>query len=298
MLTLRQLRYFDALAAQRHFGRAANQCHVTQPALSMQIAELEKELAVALVERRTHAVSLTEEGAEVARRAKQILRSVSDLIDYSRHRGQVLVGQLRLGVIPSIGPYLLPGVLPALKTAYPELKLSLRESQTQHLIAELQDGKIDLALLALPIEEAGLEELALFEDPFHLALPASHRLTKRKRISHGALGKERLLLLEEGHCLRDQAIAFCRNFGVTEFDEFGTSSLSTIVQMVANGYGVTLLPRMSVPLEVRGNDQVSALPFEPPVPRRTIGLVWRRTSPRKDDFVTLGQLISQVREPK
>ena len=298
MLTLRQLRYFDALAAQRHFGRAANQCHVTQPALSMQIAELEKELAVALVERRTHAVSLTEEGAEVARRAKQILRSVSDLIDYSRHRGQVLVGQLRLGVIPSIGPYLLPGVLPALKSAYPELKLSLRESQTQHLIAELQDGKIDLALLALPIEEAGLEELALFEDPFHLALPASHRLTKRKRISHGALGKERLLLLEEGHCLRDQAIAFCRNFGVTEFDEFGASSLSTIVQMVANGYGVTLLPRMSVPLEVRGNDQVSALPFEPPVPRRTIGLVWRRTSPRKDDFVTLGRLISQVREPK
>lgn len=298
MLTLRQLRYFDALADQRHFGRAAQQCHISQPALSMQIAELEKQLGVILVERRSPAIALTGEGAEIARQAKHILRAVSDLTDYGRHRGRVLVGQLRLGVIPSIGPYLLPGVLPALKETFPELKLSLRETQTQHLIAELQDGKIDLALLALPIEEAGLEELALFEDPFHLALPARHRLAKRKRVSHGELGKERLLLLEEGHCLRDQAMAFCRNFGVTEFDEFGATSLATIVQMVANGYGVTLLPRMSVPLEVRANDKVCALPFELPVPQRTIGLVWRRTSPRKVDFVELGQLISNVMAPK
>ena len=298
MLTLRQLRYFDALADQQHFGRAAEHCSITQPALSMQIADLEKELGVALVERRPSAIGLTEEGKEVARRAKQILHGVADLVDYGRHRGRVLVGRLRLGVIPSIGPYLLPGVLPALKRAYPELKLSLRETQTQHLIAELQDGKIDLALLALPIETPGLEELALFEDPFHLALPQHHRLAKRKTVSHSALGSERLLLLEEGHCLRDQAIAFCRNFGVTEFDEFGATSLSTIVQMVANGYGTTLLPRMSVPLEVRGNDQVCALPFDPPVPQRTIGLVWRRTSPRKADFEELGRLVCEIMAPE
>lgn len=298
MLTLRQLRYFDALADQQHFGRAAEHCSVTQPALSMQIAELEKELGVALVERRSSSIALTEQGTEVASRAKQILRSVADLVDYGQHHGQVLVGQLRLGVIPSIGPYLLPGVLPALKRQHAELKLSLRETQTQHLISELQDGKIDLALLALPIEAPGLEELALFEDPFHLALPRHHRLAGQDRVSHAALGAERLLLLEEGHCLRDQAIAFCRNFGVTEFDEFGATSLSTIVQMVANGYGTTLLPRMSVPLEVRGNSEVCALPFEAPVPRRTIGLVWRRTSPREADFVELGRLISEVASPQ
>ena len=297
MLTLRQLRYFEALAEQCHFGRAAQQCNVSQPALSMQIAELEKDLGITLVERGPRGVSLTDAGAEIARRARQILSSVADLADYGQHRGRVLVGDLRLGVIPSIGPYLLPSVLPALKQKFPELRLSLRETQTQHLIAELLDGQIDVTLLALPIEERGIEEMVLFEDPFQLALHKGHRLASEKCVTQGSLNSERLLLLEEGHCLRDQTIAFCKNSGLGDYDEFGASSLATIVQMVANGYGITLLPRMSLPVEVRDDETIRVLPFEPPVPERTVGLAWRRTSPRKADFVELGRLIIEIMAP-
>ncbi len=292
--TLRQLRYFGTLAETLHFGRAAERCHITQPAMSLQIAELEKSLRVALIERRSRGITLTQEGEEIARRIRAILTDVKDLEDYAHHRSKMLVGQLKLGVIPTIGPYVLPSVLPALKQEFPHLELAVRETHTEHLVRELHETKIDVALLALPVDSPGLEELALFNDAFHLAVPADHPLANQNTVSHDALQEERILLLEEGHCLRDQAVAFCQTARAGGFDELAASSLSTIAQMVANGYGVTLLPDMATAVEMRDEDDMHILRFHEPAPYRIIGLVWRRTSPRKEEFAELGRAITRT----
>lgn len=294
MPTFRQLRYFDALASHAHFGRAAEQAHVTQPALSMQIAEFEKELGVPLVERQARATVLTEEGREVARRARDILLAVDDLVDYARHHRAPLTGSLRMGVIPTIAPYLLPRVLPLLKERYPELRLRLRESQTAVLLEEVLAGQLDAALLALPVEQEGVAAMPLFEDAFLLAMPESHRLAGRDHVWPKEIAGEPLLLLEEGHCLRDQTMAVCRNAGATEFDIFGATSLSTLSELVINGYGLTLLPEICVPFEARRR-RLAVRPFADPVPARTLGLAWRKTSPRKADFEAFGQAIVEAR---
>ena len=294
MISLRQLRYFQAVAQHAHFGRAAEACAVSQPALSMQIQELEKELKVALIEWRRQGVRLTDEGREVARRAQRILADVRDLTDYARHRAGLLCGPLHLGVIPSIAPYLLPPLLPLIRRAFPELELHLRETQTQTLVAELGEGKLDLLLLALPVDGPDIETTALFEDAFMLAVSASRRIKGPVRMTPKLLANDRLLLLEEGHCLRDQALDFCNLRQVEDLDTFGASSLSTIVQLVANGYGVTLLPELSVPLEAR-NGAIQVVRFADPQPARQIGLAWRATSPRKRDFAELGRLICSAR---
>jgi LysR family transcriptional regulator, hydrogen peroxide-inducible genes activator len=293
MITLRQLRYLEALAQHRHFGRAAGACAVTQPALSMQIRELEQELEVDLVERRAGAVALTEIGQEVARRGERVLAATRDLVDFARHRGRILSGGLKLGVIPSLAPYVLPKVLPVLQARYPDLRIELRETQTRMLVEELMGGNLDLILLALPIQEAEVETIRLFEDSFLLAVPAADPLPEAARVTAAQIDRDRLILLEEGHCLRDQALAYC---GSTRPDApmgLGATSLATVMQMVANGYGVTLVPEVAIDVEVR-DERVKLLRFAAPEPGRTVGLGWRRTSPRKVDFVALGQLVVEA----
>jgi LysR family hydrogen peroxide-inducible transcriptional activator len=292
MITLRQLRYLDALARHRHFGRAAEDCAVSQPALSMQIRDLERFLGIELVERRTGEASLTETGADIARRAKRILSAVHDLADFAHHRGQALCGPLRLGVIPSLAPYLLPRMLPLLQERYPDLRLELRETQTLTLLDELERGGLDAVMVALPVANADMETLPLFEDSFLLAVPASDTLPAMQEVTPDSIDTRRLILLEEGHCLRDQALAFCSVTG-RDTIEFGATSLTTVMQMVANGYGVTLLPEIAVGIEVR-DERVRLLPFSEPKPRRTIGLAWRRTSSRAHDFRALGDIVIET----
>jgi LysR family hydrogen peroxide-inducible transcriptional activator len=292
-ISLRQLRYFDALARTLHFGRAAEQCAVTQPALSMQIQELEKELGVVLIERTRIGAKLTPQGEEIARRTGQILAGVRDLADYALHTGRVLAGPLRLGVIPTIAPYVLPKLLPALRAAYPDLDLHLREAQTQYVLADLAGGRLDAVLLSLPIDEPEIETLELFDDDFVLAMPAGRPLPGKALATPKLFENERLLLLEEGHCLRDQALSFCSLKQVQNLDTFGTTSLSTLVQMVANGFGVTLLPKMSLETEAK-RDGIQLLAFAPPEPSRKIGLAWRKSSPRRGDFTGLGAIIAKL----
>lgn len=293
MITLKQLRYLSALAEHRHFGRAADACAITQPALSMQIRELERILAAQLVERRPGEVVLTEIGREVAARGEQMLASARDLEDYARHGRAVLSGPLTLGVIPTLAPYALPRLLPKLQERYPQLRVELRETQTKVLVDELTRGDLDVIILALPIVEPDVETLPLFDDPFLLAVPASDPRPRRARISAQDIDQDRLILLEEGHCLRDQALAFCANSRRGGSMGLGATSLATVMQMVANGYGVTLLPQVAVAVEAR-DERVKLLQFAPPQPGRTVGLAWRRTSPRKADFAALGQVANEA----
>ena len=292
MITLRQLRYLASLARHRHFGRAAEECAVTQPALSMQVRELEREIGTELVERRAGEIALTETGVEVAQRAEHILAETRDLVDFARHR-DVLSGELRLGIIPTLAPYVLPHVLPRLPSAYPRLHLEVRETQTKILLEELVDGSLDVVMLALPVQAAEVETLRLFDDPFLLAVPAADPLPARGRVSVEEVDRHRLILLEEGHCLRDQALAFCAAATGDAPAGLGATSLTTVMQMVANGYGVTLLPEVAAGVEVR-DKRVKLVRFIEPEPARTIGLAWRRTSPRKRDFAALGELFTQT----
>ncbi|MEA2882707.1 MAG: LysR family transcriptional regulator, hydrogen peroxide-inducible s activator [Bradyrhizobium sp.] len=293
MISLRQLRYFEAVARSRHFGKAAGQCAVTQPALSMQIQELEKTLGVQLIERGRHGVMLTEAGREIAGRASRILADTRDIVDFARRQGSVLAGPLHLGVIPSVAPYVLPALLPLIREKFPDLDLHLRETRTDHLVEELLDGGLDLLLLALPVENPEIETIKLFNDRFLLAMPKSRQVSNRIRATPELMQQDRLLLLEEGHCLRDQALSWCSLRRIDNIDTFGASNLSTIVQMVANGLGMTLLPELSINLECRRGD-IRLMRFADPQPRRVVGLAWRRSSPRKRHFVELGKLITQA----
>jgi LysR family hydrogen peroxide-inducible transcriptional activator len=295
MISLRQLRYFASLARHRHFGRAAEDCAVTQPALSMQIKELEREIGADLVERRPGEVALTATGTEVAQRAEHILAAARDLVDFARH-SETLAGSLKLGIIPTLAPYLLPRLLPRLQRAYPSLRLDLRETQTAVLTAELVAGDLDCALLALPIEHAEVDTLALFRDRFLLAAPA-HEPMPRRALKAKDVDQSRLILLEEGHCLRDQALAFCATKPHDSAAGLGSTSLATVMQMVANGYGVTLVPEIAADVEVR-DTRVALKRFAAPEPGRTIGLAWRKTSPRRRDFDALGAAVKAALLPR
>jgi LysR family transcriptional regulator, hydrogen peroxide-inducible genes activator len=292
-VTLKQLRYFDALVREQHFGRAADACSVTQPALSMQIQELEASLGIALVERTRAGVKLTPKGAEIALRAQRLLSDARDLIDYAKQSTGVLSGSLRLGVIPSVAPYLLPPLLPLLREKYPDLVLHVRETQTQPLTEELVEGKLDVLLLALPLKHPDIEGLAIFDDRFLLAMPSSTKLTGRVRATKELIAGDRLLLLEEGHCLRDQALTFCSLQQVDAVNTFGASSLSTIVEMVSAGLGITLLPEICLGVESRNRD-LKLIRFADPEPSRSLGLAWRRSSPRGEDFKALAALVAKA----
>ncbi len=293
MPTLKQFRYLDALARERNYARAAASCRISQPALSMQIKELEGELGVALVERGRGVFALTAAGNEIVKRARAILRATDDLVDFARHADRPLSGTLRFGVIPTIAPYLLPRALPLIRARFPDITLELREAQTADLVDDLSRGTLDLVLLSLPIEAPDIETMHLFDDRFLLVTAADESLDERKRVDISSLDERRLLLLSEGHCLRDQALSLCRTADRQTLGELGATSLTTIVQMVANGFGATLLPEMAIDAEVR-DDRTALLRFRDPQPSREIGLAWRRTSARKSDFVAVGQALSEL----
>jgi LysR family hydrogen peroxide-inducible transcriptional activator len=299
VISLRQLRYLDALARTRHFGRAAELVNVTQPALSMQIKDMEAELGALLIERRRNDVQLTPVGVEVHRRGQEILNATRDLTDFARHGAKPLTGALSLGIIPSIAPYLLPAVLPLLRERFPELRLRLRETQTRTLIYELVAGDLDVILLSLPLQHPDIETKALFEDRFVYVTNARDAAAeKSKRIELSAVDESRLLLLEEGHCLRDQALQFCRTAHSSTAigkPDLGAASLSTIMQLISNGFGATLLPEMALRAELGTNPDVRALRFSNPEPSRQVGLAWRRSSSRKQDFLLLGQVFVEAR---
>lgn len=288
--TIRQLEYAVAVADHRQFRRAAEACAITQPALSTQIRDLEELLGVQLFERDRRGILLTPEGEEVVRRARQVLADLDQLCESARC-GAPLTGPLRLGVIPTVAPYLLPRVLPAVRAAYPDLQLILREDQTGRLLEQLDGGKLDVLLLALGVEGVREPTLPLYDEPFVVAARRGHRLLEREAISEHELAAERVLLLEDGHCLRDQALSVCRLAGAEESANVQATSLGTLAQMVSGGLGVTLLPLLSVEVEAPADGPTGVRPFAAPAPRRTIGLTWRPTSARADEYRLLGELI-------
>jgi LysR family hydrogen peroxide-inducible transcriptional activator len=295
MVTLRQLRYFETLSRTRHFGMAAGQCAVTQPALSMQIKALEQELGISLVERCGNTIALTLAGQEIAARAEAILTQVRELTDFASQQRGVLTGPLRLGIIPSVAPYLLPSLLHGVATNYPALDLLVRETQTDTLVQELVRGDLDAALLALPVSHGQLETMELFDDRFMIAVQARAASEWSPENLHIRMVRERLLLLEEGHCLRDQALQFCQIANVQARKALGAASLTTIMQMVAAGHGITLLPELCTNAEV-DRQRIALIPFPQDPPKRIIGLAWRRTSTRKADFAALGTLIREIHQ--
>ena len=287
-VTLKQLRYFDALARLGHFGRAAEACAISQPALSMQIKELEEALGGILLERGARKAWLTKLGEEVSQRVRDVLRSVDELEDFSRASRDRLVGRLRIGMIPTIAPYLLPAFIGNLTRLYPELDIHARETVTPKLIQELAEGRLDAAIVALPVSEPSLAEVALFAENFLLVRPGKDEGTPVP--SREMLREMRLLLLEEGHCFRDQALSFCNMQSSPPRDVLDASSLSTLVQMVSAGIGVTLIPEMAVAVETR-SASVSVVRFKNPQPSRTIGMIWRKTSPLARQFLQISEVV-------
>jgi LysR family hydrogen peroxide-inducible transcriptional activator len=288
-VTLRQLRYFVALARHGHFGRAAEACAISQPALSMQIKDLEEGLGGVLLERSARQVALTTFGEEAAPRVRHILRLVDELGDLARASRDRLAGRLRIGMIPTIAPYLLPTVIANLAQIHPELDIHVRETLTATLIQELADGRLDTAIVALPVSEPSLVEVALFSEHFLLVRPRQDEGTPVP--SSKMLRAMRLLLLEEGHCFRDQALSFCNTQSSPPREVLDASSLSTLVQMVGAGLGVTLIPEMAVAVETR-SASVSVSRFKNPQPSRTIGMIWRKTSPLARQLLQFSEVVS------
>jgi LysR family hydrogen peroxide-inducible transcriptional activator len=292
MVSLKQLRYFDALAAAGHFGRAAQNSGISQPALSMQIRDLEKTLGGALIERTGGGAHLTQLGSEVASRAARILAAVSDLEGLAHVQGAVLAGHMRLGVIPSIAPYLLPGLLSLAQEQYPDLRLLVRETITETLVDELTAGSLDAIVASLPLDAAELVAMPVFEDPFLLAVRAGSPHAARSPAMTDLISADELLLLEDGHCLRDQALEVCHAIDPRRLRSFGATSLATLLQLVAAGHGVTLVPQLAVNAGVPLDERVRLIRFAEPEPKRTVAVAWRRNSPRERDFGALAELVS------
>ncbi|MFV3131358.1 LysR substrate-binding domain-containing protein [Niveispirillum sp. KHB5.9] len=292
-MTLKQLRYFDALARLGHFGRAADDCAISQPALSMQIKELEEVLGAPLFERGPRQIWLTGFGEEFATRVRDILRSVDELGDLGRAARDRLAGRLRIGVIPTVAPYLLPAIIGDLTRQNADLDIHVRETVTPRLLHELLEGRLDTAVVALPVSEPSLTEVALFEENFVLVRPAEEE--GKPVPGPDALREMRLLLLEEGHCFRDQALSFCNMHSALPRELLDGSSLSTLVQMVGSGIGVTLIPEMAVPVETR-SASVSIARFKAPEPSRTIGMVWRKSSPLSKQLLSIADLVRRAGE--
>jgi LysR family hydrogen peroxide-inducible transcriptional activator len=287
-MTLQDLRYLVALAEHGHFGRAATACNVSQSTLSTQIKNLELQLGVKLFERTTKSVSVTAVGREIAGRARQVLEEVDAIMSVAHTISGPLSGGFSLGVIPTLGPYVLPWLIPALKRDYPELRLALREDLTAPLLERLASHRLDAALMALPVPDGRLETLALFDEPFWFAEPKGRKPAAANIMTENELHGQRLLLLTEGHCLRDQALAICRTTDREDEGDFRATSLETILQMVATGLGSTLLPAMACS-EARSR-AVTTRPLEAGVGRR-IGLVWRRSYPRPSDIHLLAETL-------
>lgn len=290
-ITLKHLRYFEALAHHNHFGRAADVCAISQPALSVQMKELERILGAPLIERGARQIRLTQLGENFAARARDVLCSVDELGDLARASQNDLSGPFRIGIIPTIAPYLLPAFVKSLSLHHPELDPHPREAVTQRLIEDLLDGRLDAAIVALPVSEPSLSEVALFDEDFVLVRPEED--AEKPVPSSDMLKEMRLLLLEEGHCFRDQAISYCNLSSSLPRDLMEASSLSTLVQMVGAGIGVTLIPEMAVPIETR-SAAVSIARLPTPQPSRTIGMVWRNTNPLAEHLTSIAELFREV----
>ena len=289
--TLRQLRYLVAVVDRCHFGQAAAACNVSQSTLSAGIQELEDLLGAPLLERTKRTVVPTALGRDVADRSRDLLKGAEELMDVAQAAREPMAGPLRLGVIPTVGPFLLPRALPRLRETFPKLQLYLREDQTARLLERLDAGELDAVLLALPYALGDLEVMDLGEDRFSVVYPADHRLPATGAVTPADIARENLLLLEDGHCLRDQALAACELESARRNTAFNGTSLHTLAQMVANGLGVTLMPQMALDAGiVRGLD-VAVRPMADGTQHRRIGLVWRRTSARKETFRRLGEAL-------
>ena len=293
-MTLRELRYLVALADREHFGRAAEDCHISQPTLSTQIRKLEEYLGATLIERNAKSFALTPVGAAVVAQARQILSQVDELLILARVPRGPLAGPLNLGIIPTLAPYFLPSFIPLTKRDYPRLQLIVHEDLTEHLLEQLRSYQIDAALLALPVQDEDLEQLALFDEPFWFACPPRHRLAGAAAVTEADLHEEPLLLLADGHCLRGQALAACgrRAQGEEGLDDFRAASLETICQLVAAGFGSTLLPALAT-RPLAGQLPFAIVPIRSVNANRRIGLVWRRGYPKASDLACLGRLIAE-----
>jgi LysR family hydrogen peroxide-inducible transcriptional activator len=290
--SLRQLRYFTALADTLHFGKAAEQCFVTQSTLSAGIRDLEEALGARLAERTKRRVVLTPLGQEVCERAQAILRDAEDIKSLTARYRKPLSGALRLGIIPTIAPYLLPHALPGIRAAHPALELILIEDQTERLLQALRDGRVDVVLMALPWPSAEFTSLTLFSDPFQLACPKAHPLAKRDQICANDIADEPLLLLADGHCLREHALAACAFKGRAAQRGLEGASLMTLTQMVAGGLGITLLPQMAIDAGLARLCELAVVPLRSNSNARDIGLVWRKTSGRDEEFEKLGEYFT------
>ena len=291
-VSIRALGYLVALAEEKHFGRAAERCFVSQPTLSAQIKKLEEQLGVQLVERNQRRVMVTELGYEIADRARAVLNGVEEIVETTRAHQDPLAGELRVGLIPTVGPYLLPRVTPGLRKTFPRLRLMLLEYQTDDLLARLEEGSLDLAVLADTVETEPYAAFTLYEEDFVVALPADHRLATRRRLKIDDLDDETLLLLEEGHCLSDQALEVCSQIRVDEPQDFRATSLETLRQMVAAGIGVTLLPELAASYSAATGGGIALRPFQQPRPGRQVLGLWRKSNPRR---ATIKQVCEEIR---
>ena len=279
-MNLKDLKYLVALADTGHFGKAAARTFVSQPTLSAQLKKLEEYLGVKLVERQPKNVQLTEVGRQIVQRARRMLEQGDEIVALARNNTDPLAGRLKVALIPTVGPYLLPRVMPRLRKSLPNLGLMLYEYQTEPLLKRLRDGDIDVGILALPSDTDGLESRALYEEAFLLAVPQQHALAEKAQIRVQDLKGQALLLLEDGHCLRDQALEFCTRVDVQEVEDFRATSLETLRQMVIAGLGVTLLPELAAEAPFGSQRGLVTRPFAKPTPSRSIGAVWRKSSTR------------------
>ena len=293
-MNLRDLKYLLALADHKHFGRAAAACFVSQPTLSTQIRKLEEELGVSLVERAPRKVMLTPAGRDAAERARRIVGEVEQMKEGARRSQDPEAGTVRLGIFPTLGPYLLPHVIPRIRERFPNLELLLIEEKSDVLQSRLHDGKLDAALLALPVHDDQLHSEFLFEEPFLLAVPENHPLAKRDSLSLSELSDQKLLLLEDGHCLREQALEVCRLSGANEKSEFRATSLETLRQMVAANVGITLLPTLAIKPPVARSQNIHLLGFSDSHPSRQIAMLWRRSSAMAGFLLELSKVFSEL----
>lgn len=289
-MNLRDLQYFISVAKNQHFGKAAEESHVSQPALSMQLKKMEEELGVQLFERTNKNVLITSVGEEILERAKTILNLADEIKRIAKTHQDPFSGEIRLGVFPTLAPYFLPLIVPEITKSYPKLKLLLIEEKTDTLVEKLQSGEIDAAFLALPVEGESLATHRLYNDEFYLATPKNHPYASKRIVEQEALRNERLLLLKEGHCLRSQALDVCALTGAYEQQDFQATSLETLRQMVAAGVGMTLMPGLAR----KENDGLVYIPFKAPAPSRTVGMVWRKASSRSSCLEGLLKLIKQT----
>jgi len=293
-LKLKDLRYLVAVADTRHFGQAAARCFVSQPTLSAQIKKLEDYLGVQLIERHPRRIALTEPGAQVVARARRIIEASDEIVTLAETRRDPLAGRLRMALLPTIGPYLLPLVASRIRKKLPRLELLLYEYQTGPMLDHLHAGDIDVGILALPVPSEGLVERRLFDEPFVVAVPEQHELAHRRNLKPGDLNGETLLLLEDGHCLREQALDICSRIDAQEKQDFRATSLETLRQMVASGSGITLLPQLSSSGAYGNARGITTIPFAQPAPVRHVGALWRRTSARGAAIEAVCEVIAET----